>query len=313
MQIKRKQKVIHKGVSYAKWGYLFLIPFFAVYITFSLIPLVSTFYNSFFENYRSGLNQIGPNFIGFENYRSILGTDLFKYMSNTFIMWLMGFVPQIAIALMLAVWFTDMKLRLKAKGFFKTIIYMPNLIMAAAFSMLFYSMFSDGGPVNDILIKLGWIGEPFRFMVSTWATRGLIAGMNFLMWFGNTSIVLMAAIMGIDASLFEAAAIDGAKAWKVFTKVTLPMINPILIYVVVTSMIGGVQMFDIPQIFTNTLGTPNRNSMTLIMFLNNHLFSKNYGMAGALSVILFILTSILSILVFFSLRRGSSNSKGVKH
>ena len=310
MKKERNREVKHKGVSYAKWGYLFLIPFFTVYIIFSLIPLVSTFYNSFFENYRSGLKQIGPNFIGLENYKSLLNADLLQYIGNTFIMWLMGFIPQIVIALLLAVWFSDLRLRLRATGLFKTIIYMPNLIMAAAFSMLFFSLFSDSGPVNNILINMGIIKEPFRFFTSAWATRGLIAGMNYLMWFGNTTIVLMAAILGIDGSLLEAAAIDGASPWKVFTKVTIPSIRPILIYVVITSMLGGIQMFDIPQILTNGEGSPNRQTMTLIMFLNNHLFSKNYGMAGALSVILFIISSLLSVLVFASMTRDVSKKKG---
>jgi cellobiose transport system permease protein len=312
MKKERNIEVKHKGVSYAKWGYLFLIPFFTVYIIFSLIPLLSTFYNSFFENYRSGLKQIGPNFIGFENYKSLLNADLLQYIGNTFIMWLMGFIPQIVIALLLAVWFSDLRLRLKATGLFKTIIYMPNLIMAAAFSMLFFSLFSDSGPINNILIELGILKEPFRFFASVWATRGLIAGMNYLMWFGNTTIVLMAAILGIDGSLLEAASIDGASPWKVFTKVTIPSIRPILIYVVITSMLGGIQMFDIPQILTNGEGSPNRQTMTLIMFLNNHLFSKNYGMAGALSVILFIISSILSVLVFTSMTRDMSKKKGGK-
>ncbi|MDF2512124.1 MAG: binding-protein-dependent transport system inner rane component [Herbinix sp.] len=310
MKKERNKEVKVKGVSYAKWGYLFLIPFFTVYIIFSLIPLISTFYNSFFENYRSGLKQIGPNFIGLENYKSILNADLLQYISNTFIMWLMGFIPQIVIALLLAVWFSDLRLRLRATGLFKTIIYMPNLIMAAAFSMLFFSLFSDSGPINNILMNMGILKEPFRFFTSVWATRGLIAGMNYLMWFGNTTIVLMAAILGIDGCLLEAAAIDGASPWKVFTKVTIPSIRPILIFVVITSMLGGIQMFDIPQILTNGDGTPNRQSMTLIMFLNNHLFSKNYGMAGALSVILFIISSILSVLVFSSMTRDMSKKKG---
>ncbi len=312
MKKERNIEVKHKGVSYAKWGYLFLIPFFTVYIIFSLIPLLSTFYNSFFENYRSGLKQIGPNFIGFENYKSLLNADLLQYIGNTFIMWLMGFIPQIVIALLLAVWFSDLRLRLKATGLFKTIIYMPNLIMAAAFSMLFFSLFSDSGPINNILINLGILKEPFRFFASVWATRGLIAGMNYLMWFGNTTIVLMAAILGIDGSLLEAASIDGASPWKVFTKVTIPSIRPILIYVVITAMLGGIQMFDIPQILTNGEGSPNRQTMTLIMFLNNHLFSKNYGMAGALSVILFIISSILSVIVFTSMTRDMSKKKGGK-
>src|SRR5690554_1246138 len=96
-----------KTVSYAKWGYIFLIPFFLVYIVFSLIPLVSTFYYSFFEYYRSGLTQVGPNFVGLANFKAIFESDLLKYMANTGIIWIIGFIPQIAVSLLLAVWFTD--------------------------------------------------------------------------------------------------------------------------------------------------------------------------------------------------------------
>lgn len=260
----------------------------------------------------SGLKHIGPNFVGFENFKTIFNGDLLKYISNTIIIWLMGFIPQIIFSLLLAVWFTDLRLRLKATGFFKTIIYMPNLIMAAAFSMLFYALFSDRGPINNILMNIGFLKEEFRFMTSVSATRGLISGMNFLMWFGNTTIILMSGIMGIDTSLFESAAIDGANSLKIFTKITIPTIRPILIFVFITSMIGGIQMFDIPQILTNGKGTPNRSTMTLIMFLNNHLFSKNYGLAGALSVILFVVTSILSIAVFATMTKGITKKKGGK-
>jgi len=288
----------HKKNSYSKWGYIFLIPFFAVFIIFSLIPLINTFYNSFFESYMSGLKKIGPNFVGLKNFATILASDLPKYAGNTVIIWLMGFIPQIVLSLILAVWFTDLRLRLKCTSFFKTIIYMPNLIMAAAFAMLFFTIFSDIGPINGILMSLGFIKEPVRFLSMTPTTRGLIGLMNFLMWFGNTTILLMAAIMGVDTQLFEAAEMDGATSTQIFFKVTVPLIRPILIYVLITSMIGGIQMFDVPQVLTNGEGTPNRTSMTLIMYLNKLLYSKNYGLAGALSVILFIVTGILSLLVF---------------
>jgi hypothetical protein len=108
----------------------------------------------------------------------------------------------------------------------------------------------------------------------------------------------MAGMMGIDTSLFEAAEVDGATSTQVFFKITLPLLRPILIYVVITSLIGGLQLFDVPQILTNGTGNPMRSTMTLIMYLNKHLYSKNYGMAGALSVVLFIITSLLSLLVF---------------
>ena len=122
--------------------------------------------------------------------------------------------------------------------------------------------------------------------------------MNFVMWFGNTTILLMAGMMGIDTSLFEAAQVDGATSRQIFFRITLPLLKPILVYVMITSLIGGLQMFDVPQILTNGSGEPMRSSMTLIMYLNKHLFSKNYGMAGALSVLLFIVTGILSLIVF---------------
>ncbi|HZJ99845.1 MAG TPA: sugar ABC transporter permease [Tissierellaceae bacterium] len=298
--MKIDSKINNKSISYSKWGYIFLIPFFTIYIIFSLIPLISTFYYSFFENYMTGLTQIGPNFVGLDNYKTILfNSDLPKFALNTLIIWLLGFIPQIIVSMTLAIWFTSVRLNLKFTGFFKTVIYMPNLIMAAAFSMLFWALFSDIGPVNNLLVALGY--EPFSFMQSINGNRGLVALMNFLMWFGNTTILLMAGVMGIDNSIMEAAQIDGASPWKTFWHVTIPSIKPILVYVFLTSLIGGIQMFDVPQILTNGAGGPNRTSMTMIMYLNRHLFSKNYGLAGALSVILLIVTAILSFIVYRNL------------
>lgn len=297
MATSNKNKTKH--ISYKKWGYIFLIPFFLVYSVFSFIPMISTFYYSFFENYMSGLKEIGPTFVGFDNYIKLFTEgDLLKYFQNTIIMWVLGFVPQIIVSLILAAWFTDTRLKLKCSGFFKTVIYMPNLIMASSFAMLFFALFSNNGPINLMLINAGLIKEPFHFMSSTAGARGLISLMNFLMWYGNTTILLMAGMMGIDTALFEAAEVDGATPKQVFSKITLPLLKPILAYVMVTSLIGGLQMFDLPQILTNGKGGPDRTTMTLIMYLNNHLFSKNYGMAGALSVILFIITGALSIWVF---------------
>lgn len=289
----------NKVTAYNKWGYIFLLPFFIIFVIFQLIPLVSTIYNSFFENYRSGLTQIGPNFVGLKNYGALLtGGDFLKYFANTMIMWILGFVPQIVISLLLAYWFTDPSLRLKGQRFFKTVIYMPNLIMAAAFAMLFFTLFADTGPINSMFMQMGLWSKPYSFMSHVGSVRGMVAFMNCLMWFGNTTILLMAGMMGIDTSLFEAAEVDGATASQIFWKVTLPLLRPILVYVMITSLIGGLQMFDVPQILTNGAGDPMRSSMTLIMWLNKHLYSKNYGMGGALSVILLIVTGVLSFIVF---------------
>jgi len=297
--------VKHKSISYAGWGYFFIAPFVIVYLLCSLIPLLSTFYNSLFENYMDGLKQVGPNFIGLDNFVTLFTPradgrlEILNYTGNTMIMWIMGAVPQIVFALLLAVIFTSERMKIKGQGFFKTVIYMPNLIMASAFAMLFFQIFSSVGPINQIIMSGG--GSAYLFFDNEWSARSIIAFINFLMWFGNTTILLMAGIMGIDQSLFEAASIDGANSTQVFFKITIPLLMPIIIYVVITALIGGLQMFDVPQIITAGRGNPNNTTKTLVMALNSYIgTSKNYGMAGAVSFILFVVTGILSFIVFRS-------------
>ena len=232
------EKTKKKGsISYAKWGYIFIAPFFIIFAVFQLIPLASTIYYSFFEYYRSGLKIIGPSFVGLKNYITLFATDLPKYFSNTLILWIIGFIPQIAISLLLAAWFTDLRLKLKGQTFFKTVIYMPNLIMASAFAMLFFALFSDNGPVNAVLLSMGWIDAPISFLNTVWGNRGLIGLMNFLMWFGNTTIMLMAAIMGVDPTLYEAAELDGCTPNQMFWKITIPVVKPFILLIAVYTVV----------------------------------------------------------------------------
>ena len=305
-----KPKIKQKGVSYAKWGYIFIIPFFVAYIAFTLYPQIKTIYYSFLEYRESGLNVIGPRFNGFANYVKLFSPSangeimILKCLGNTLIMWVMGAVFQILIALILAIFFTSTRLNLKCTGFFKSVFYMPNLIMASAFAFLFYALFNTVGPVNQIAMALGWADHQIDF-VSTypWSTRSLIATMNFLLWFGNTTILLMAGIMGIDESLFESARLDGASSTRVFFDITLPLLKPILVYVLITSLIGGLQMYDVPYLFTKGQGAPNYTTKTIVMLLNDYLSTNNYGMAGTVAVILFLVTGGLSIAVFKAINK----------
>jgi cellobiose transport system permease protein len=292
--MKKKQK----SIRYAKWGIIFILPFFITYFVFSLIPLVDTIRYSFFEYYRSGIKVIGPNFVEMKNYVSLWHSDMFKYAGNTIIIWLIGFIPQIVVALFLAAWFTDLRLKIHGKQFFKVVIYLPNLIMASAFALLFFTMFTTNGPINSILMSIGMVKKPIDFMGSVFGTRSLVGLMNFLMWFGNTTIMLMAAIMGISQDVFEASDMDGCNSIQRFFYITFPQIRPILAYTLITSIIGGLQMFDVPQVLTNGQGNPDRCAMTLIMFLNSHLRSRNYGMAGAFSIYLFIVSGVLCFIVY---------------
>ncbi|MBQ4001751.1 MAG: sugar ABC transporter permease [Lachnospiraceae bacterium] len=253
MKNPKPLKLRRSKISYAKWGYIFVAPFFLVYIVFSLVPQFLTIYNSFFENYRDGLQQIGPNFVGLENYKTLFTPTsdgeilVLKYALNTLILWILGAVPQFVIALLLAIFFTSYRLNIKGQGFFKTVIYMPNLIMAAAFSMLFFTLFSRVGPIQALLTSWGVIDQSFDFF-------------SF--------------------------------------KITFPLLLPIFAYCLITALIGGIQMFDVPQVLTKGNGVPNGTTRTMVMYLNNYLTNKDYGMGGAISVIIFIITAVLSGIVY---------------
>lgn len=301
--IKKRRKV-----SYAKWGYIFILPFFVTFAIFSLIPLVQSFIYSF-NLYVDG---VSTGFCGFRNYEFLFKTcNEMKTLGSTLLMWIMGFIPQLLVSLLLAVWFTDSRLKIKGAGFFKAIIYMPNLIMATAMSSIVASMFSLGGPFYALATnKAG----TFDIFANFWATKWLVAGTNFIMWFGNTTILLMAGVMGIDESIFEAAIVDGAGPVRTFKDITMPLLWPIFIYVFLTSFIGGIQMFDIPAtIVPGVIGSTQ--VITLIIDLNSYLGqggTTNYGAAGALTVFLFLMTLVLSLVAFKTINKTEDIKKKKK-
>lgn len=303
-----------KKVNYAKWGYLFILPFFVIYAVFSLWPLIQTFYYSFFQYYRKAGEWVGPIWVGFSNYKNVFVQDDFlKYLGNTLILWVLCFVPQITVSLLLAVWFTDRRLKLKGQRFFKTVTYMPNLIMASAFGFLFNTLLSPSGPIINMLLDSHIIEDAFDITVDVWGTRLVIACMNFLMWFGNTTLLLMSGVMGIDEDMFEAATVDGAGPFRTFKDITMPLLKPIFIYVFITSMIGGIQLFDVATMFTKNQGGVKESSYTLMMYLNATFgTSRNYGKAGAISMILFVITAALSIIVYYVSYKDAAPKKHKK-
>ena len=300
-----------RSISYAKYGYFFILPFFLVYCFFQLYPLFNTFYLSFFGNGKKV-----DDFVGLQNFQALLfGTGMgrtssaihetfIQTLGNTFIVWIGNFIPQIVLSLALAVWFTDAKLKIKGKGFFKVVMYMPNILTAASIAALYLSLFAESkyGPVNNLLMSIGIIDNPIKLVTGVWQSRGMVMFIQCWMWFGNTMIMLMSGIMGLNPSLFEAANIDGASSGQVFRKITLPLLSPMMLYTVVTSMIGGLQMFDIPYMYTK--GTQrNEYTKTAAVFIYEHFREKmpnpNYGFSAAASVILFFITIILGSVAFY--------------
>lgn len=175
---------------------------------------------------------------------------------------------------------------------------MPNIITAASVALIFGQLFGHPyGPVEQMLKSLGLVEEIQFFQSKAW-TRGIIVFIQFWMWFGQNMIVYMATILSINPSLFEAARIDGAGDGQIFFRITLPLLKPMLIYILVTSMVGGLQMFDIPFLLNG--GGPDYASETLATYIYKQAFTgqQNYNIASAGSMYLLFMALIISGVIF---------------
>lgn len=293
-----------KSFSYAKWGYIFSIPFAVAFLAFMLYPIVYTIVIGFTN--MKGMIPPPLQILSdpFENFKIVLADPLFKKsLVNTFVMWILNFIPQILLALLLAAWFTNERMKLKGKGFFKVVFYMPNIITQATVAILFNALFMfPKGPVNDLLISLGIRSEAYNFGTDGMAAKLTVAFIQFWMWYGYTMIVLISGILGISPDIFEAADIDGANGFQRFIYVTLPNLKTIMLFTLVTSLIGGLTMYDIPKLYLD--GGPNDATRTASVYIQKQAFSGSYmyNTAAAASMIMFLIIGVLAALLFFLMR-----------
>jgi ABC-type sugar transport systems, permease components len=304
-----------KGVSYAKYGYIFSLPFILVFLVFSLYPILYTAVIGFTD--MKGLIPKPIHIMDnpFQNFKDLLfdNASFQQSLLNTGLLWIINFIPQIILALLLTAWFTNKRLNLKGTGAFKVLLYMPNIITASTIAVLFSTLFAyPMGPVNSLFHALGWSDSPINFLQDKMTARGIVGFIQFWMWYGNTMIVLVAGVLGINPALFEAASIDGANGFQTFFRVTLPSLRTIMLYTLITSMIGGLQMFDIPQLFITPAGGPDNATLTTSVFIYGQAFkgSYMYNKAAAASMIMFVIAAVLSALLFYLMRdRDASKLK----
>ena len=304
----------NKSFSYAKYGYLFSIPFVVVYAIFSLYPTLNTAILGFTDaKGMTGLTQWNflPKEKFFNNFIQLFKNPMFMMsFKNTLILWVVNFIPQICLALLLTAWFTSRRNELRAQGLFKVIFYMPNIITAASIAILFNKLFAYPiGPVNSLLQSLHIIDEPINFINKVAPTRGIISFIQFWMWYGYTMIILISGVLGINPDLYEAAELDGASNSQMFWKITIPNLKTILLYTMITSMIGGLNMYDIPQLFNK--GNPANSTLTTNMYIYNQAFSGSYmyARAAAASMVMFIIIAVASVLVFLAFNDDEGKAK----
>ncbi len=284
------------------YGYLFIAPFIVAFLLFGLYPVFNTFYLSFTNTTLLGGE---ASFVGLRNFQRLFADDIFlKAVGNTWRLWIMNFIPQLGIAMLLSIWFTSVRLRMRAVGIWRAVFFLPNLLMPAAIAALFFSLFSFFGPVNQFMVRAGLLPEAMHYLQDATITRGLVVFIQWWMWFGATIILIMAGMTSISVSLYEASMIDGANEWQMFWRITAPLLKPILAYIFVTSLVGGMQMFDIPYLLTDGRGSPSGSIMTnnILMYLKFSSSQGHIGAASAVGVLVFIMTTICALGIFFVLR-----------
>ena len=294
-----------KGISYSKYGYLFSIPFVVAFLIFTLYPTIYTAILGFTDC--KGID--GPenyHFLKhpFEVFQKVLSMESFKIsIKNTILIWIMNFIPQITLALLLTAWFTSHSNEIKGKGFFKVVFYMPNIITAATVAILFNALFAyPRGPVNDFLITTGLRDAGYNFIANKTPTRLIVAFIQFWTWYGNTMIVLISGVLGISPDIYEAAQIDGANGVQTFFRITIPNLKTVLLYTLVTSLVGGLNMYDIPKCFND--GGPDNATLTTSVFIFKQAFSGKwiYNRAAAASMIMWVIIALCSAVLFFLMR-----------
>jgi multiple sugar transport system permease protein len=297
----------HKGVSYAKYGYIFSIPFVLAFLIFMLYPLGYTTILGFTDYSGFAAVETGEfSFLEdpFENFKLLFENQLFiTSLQNTFKIWIMNFIPQILLALLLTAWFTNRRSKMKGQGAFKVLFYMPNIITAASIAILFNVMFMFPiGPINFLLQRLGFENAPYNFVNTPSSAQYIVAFIQFWMWYGYTMLILISGVLGLNPEMYEVSEIDGANGVQQFFFITLPNLKTILLYMLVTSTVGGLSMFDIPRIFND--GQPDNATMTASLFIYRQAFAGRFmfNRAAAASMIVFAIIAILSVTIFFLLR-----------
>ncbi|MBD5098937.1 MAG: sugar ABC transporter permease [Clostridiales bacterium] len=283
-----------------RYGALFCLPFVIAFLVFNIYPVFRTFQMSFL-NY-SGFGK--ETFAGLGNYTRALKDPLFRdAFVNTLKIWGVNIVLQLGLALLLTIIFNDMKYRMKGLSIFRALFYLPNLIACTSVAFLFKTLLDwQYGSINQILMTMGVISSPINWLTGEGLTAQMVVGVvGAWMWFGNSFIMLMAGVQGIDRAYFEAATLDGAGRWQTFTKITMPLLRPIMLYVAVTSLIGGLQLFDLPYLMSGTKGQPGRSLYTAVFYIYNMAFGiskPQMGYAAALAFVLFVIIAVFCGIAF---------------
>ena len=284
--------------------YLYVAPFFVLFAVFGLFPLAYTGWVSLTDR-----NLLSPttHFVGLDNYSHLLHDSYFwNSVENTLGIFLIATVPQLVLALLLA---HVLNTKLRARTLFRMAILLPQITSLVAVALIFTQLFSrDYGLVN---YALGGIGiHKVDWEAGDYTSWIALSVMVIWRWTGYNALIYLAAMQGIPDELYEAAAIDGARPWRQFWHVTVPNLRPTIIFTVIVSTIGGLQLFTEPYLFEpdhyGATGGSARQYQTVVMYLYEKSFGSSQfklGYASAIGWALFMLIAVISLVNFLIIRR----------
>ena len=298
--MKRSNKNRSLNYKLDRKAWLFVIPSIILVTVFVFYPMIQAFITSL----QSGMGN-NLSFVGIDNYKRLLTDSTFKKALFNTILYLIIQVPiMIILALVISAILNDKKL--KARGFFRTAIFLPCVTSLVAYSIIFKSLFATDGFVNAFLMNINVISEPIAWITHPiWARILIIIAITWR-WTGYNMVFYLAGMQSIDDSIYEAAEIDGASAFMRFKSITLPLLKPIILFTTINSTIGTLQLFDETVNITN--GGPANATITISQYIYNLLFkySPNFGYAAAIS---YVIVLIIVILSFIQLKAGGDKDE----
>ena len=289
-QGKKPKPVKHRlDKSLNRWGWGFVALSTLIIVVFVFYPMIQAFIMSLQSG--TGAN---AKFVGAQNYQRMLTDTTFrKALFNTFLYLIIQVPIMIILALIISVILNDKKL--KCKNFFRIAIFLPCITSLVSYSLIMKSIFSNTGLFNQVMMNLHLIQEPIEWTTNaTWAKVLIIISITWR-WTGYNMIFYLSGLQNIEPSIYEAADIDGANAFQKFTKMTVPLLKPIILFTTITSTIGTLQLFD--EVRNITDGGPANGTITISQYIYNLCFqyTPNFGYASAVAFVVVLLIVVLSI------------------
>jgi lactose/L-arabinose transport system permease protein len=275
---------------YAIWGWVFVAPAALLIFIFSFYPMVQAFILSLQSGRGNRLN-----FTGLRNYMRLFQDEQFRASVVNVFTYL---IVQVPIMLLLAMIIASILngAKLKYKGFFRSLIFLPCAAGLVSAAIIFRSLFSVDGFFNFVLLKMGLLTSPISFLAHPFWAKVVIIIVITWRWTGYNTIFYMAGLQTIEASVYEAARIDGANAAQQFMKITLPLLKPVILLTTIMSTNGTIQLFD--EVRTMTNGGPGMSTLTISQYIYNlsFVYSPQFGYAAAVSYMILIMVALLSFI-----------------